>query len=418
MVSVAKHLRTLDRALSSPEALAAIQLERLNRVLAAAAATEPYRTLWEPRFAPLRSAQQLETLPIIDRAELDAVPLNERIVEGKVAVRTPCTSGTTGPFFYTAVSADDDAFQFALMLRQQRLQGWELEVPHLAFLLGNARMSPLARRGLFAEIGAGVGVEQHAAAVRLVRPGYLSGPPSTLLAILDHLSPYSAKGLKTFGEVLDPAARADLRSGFGADPLDLYGSGEGGHIAWQCPGEGSYHLNADAVIIEILDEEGRSVPQNGEGEVVLTALWNLTTPIIRYRTGDIASLSSMPCRCGVQLPIMSQVQGREWDFLARYDGERVGPWELFLMLHERSLYPLLRRCRIVQRSVGDLLIEVVWRDEPKPDMVERLKAPLERMLGGPVTLDVRSVPAISTRAGSLRLIESWVWATRREGTGG
>jgi phenylacetate-coenzyme A ligase PaaK-like adenylate-forming protein len=64
-------------------------------------------------------------------------------------------------------------------------------------------------------------------------------------------------------------------------------------------------------MLEIINpESGNPVEDGQSGEVVFTTLTRKAMPLIRYRTGDIASFSSVPCACGTFLKTMNRVQGR------------------------------------------------------------------------------------------------------------
>ena len=57
------------------------------------------------------------------------------------------------------------------------------------------------------------------------------------------------------------------------------------------------------------------VPDGEEGELVFTSLTKEAFPVIRYRTGDIASISREKCVCGRTTTRMSRVKGRIDDML-------------------------------------------------------------------------------------------------------
>ena len=67
-------------------------------------------------------------------------------------------------------------------------------------------------------------------------------------------------------------------------------------MAWECPRCEGYHINADWIIVELL-ENGVPVPPGEEGDVVITNLHNHGMPFIRYAQGDRAvRYSGTPCR--------------------------------------------------------------------------------------------------------------------------
>ncbi len=92
-------------------------------------------------------------------------------------------------------------------------------------------------------------------------PRYLYIYPSNLegmLQILEESQPQVAfdRRIFTVAETVDEALRERTRRILGVEIADNYGATEG-FIAWQCP-QGSYHINAEHVLVELVDEDGRS----------------------------------------------------------------------------------------------------------------------------------------------------------------
>jgi phenylacetate-CoA ligase len=84
--------------------------------------------------------------------------------------------------------------------------------------------------------------------------------------------------------------------------LDLYSMNEAGPIAVFDPTAGGHVLLQHRMFVEILDDAGQRVPAGQRGEVTLTGGFNFCLPLLRYRTGDYASLDSTglePVLCGL-----------------------------------------------------------------------------------------------------------------------
>ncbi len=124
------------------------------------------------------------------------------------------------------------------------------------------------------------------------------------------------------GEQLPAPWRADIIRALGSAVAEEYGCREGGLIAHECPA-GSYHITAENVLVEILDDDGHPLPPGHEGDIVITNLEAYAMPFIRYATGDRGALGAAPCACGRTLPTMSRPTGRAFDFLITNDGTRV-----------------------------------------------------------------------------------------------
>src|SRR4051794_5330474 len=113
--------------------------------------------------------------------------------------------------------------------------------------------------------------------------------------------------------------RAQLESSLGLVALNVYGLSEivGPGVACECPeARDGLHVMEDHFLVEVVDpESGEPVPDGVDGELVFTTLTKQAMPLLRYRTGDIASLNRSPCSCGRIFARMSAVRGRHDDML-------------------------------------------------------------------------------------------------------
>ncbi len=94
--------------------------------------------------------------------------------------------------------------------------------------------------------------------------------------------------------------------------LDHYGITEacyGGGV--ECLHKNGFHLRELSIFIEIIHPKTlKLLPYGQEGEIVITTLNRKVMPLIRYRTGDVASLIEGPCACSSPLQRLGKVQGR------------------------------------------------------------------------------------------------------------
>ena len=87
----------------------------------------------------------------------------------------------------------------------------------------------------------------------------------------------------------------------GARVVDHHGMTEVGPVSYGCPSHpGLLHVIESSYIAEVVDPEaGRPVGPDGAGELVLTNLGRLGSPLIRYRTGDLVQrVAPQRCDCG------------------------------------------------------------------------------------------------------------------------
>jgi phenylacetate-CoA ligase len=102
------------------------------------------------------------------------------------------------------------------------------------------------------------------------------------------------------------------------DAFNSYGLSElnGPGVAFECVCKKDMHVWEDAYLVEIVDPAtGQRVEDGQEGEVVLTNLVRRATPILRYRTRDLAFLHPESCACGRTHRRLSRILGRTDDML-------------------------------------------------------------------------------------------------------
>jgi phenylacetate-CoA ligase len=105
--------------------------------------------------------------------------------------------------------------------------------------------------------------------------------------------------LKGTSEMILDVYQHEAVRAFGRRMVSEYGAAEAGLIAFECE-KGSLHVNTEDVVLELEDD----------GSVVVTNVASRSFPIIRYRLGDVASISSSRCACGRAHPVISDIQGR------------------------------------------------------------------------------------------------------------
>src|SRR5207237_8114237 len=128
-------------------------------------------------------------------------------------------------------------------------------------------------------------------------------------------------------------------------------------VGWACPSGSGYRVNADSVVVEVVDRDGRPSAPGERGEVVVTALNNRTTPIVRYRIGDIGVLLVDPCPCGITLPLMGPIEGRSPDWIVGPGGRRISPFRVVLcVLLGREFVNTVRGCALTQRARAAFLL--------------------------------------------------------------
>jgi phenylacetate-CoA ligase len=217
---------------------------------------------------------------------------------------------------------------------------------------------------------------------------------------------FRPKAVFTIGETLLADRRARLTTLYGADPVDTYGTSEAGVVAWQCAAADLYHVNHEANLVEILDDDLNPVKPGELGHVVLTSLWNPLMPFVRYRVGDSAAWATRPCRCGSRLAALSTVAGRTYDWIVNSEGRRIAPHRMLISMHlETKITEEVLHYRVRQHEDRRVVVELVTTPLFERGHIEQLATSYRRLLGCE-RVDVRKVDRIDTAGSKFEVIRS------------
>jgi phenylacetate-CoA ligase len=170
--------------------------------------------------------------------------------------------------------------------------------------------------------------------------------------------PFKLKCVITTSEVLTASHRGIIEGVFATKVFNEYGSGELGSVAHECE-EGSLHVSAENMIVEVMDGN-RPCKAEEVGELVVTELNNHAAPLIRYRTGDFASLSEEPCKCGRTLPVIKNLFGRAYDMIRNSEG-KLFHGELMMYIFEEAQRKNLgiRGFQVTQEDIRSFAVKIV-----------------------------------------------------------
>ncbi len=226
-----------------------------------------------------------------------------------------------------------------------------------------------------------------------IRPQHLHGYPSGLLSIaellLEHKQTFSIPVICTGAEVLGPTVRREISEAFRAEIFDLYGVREVGNIAWECSAHEGMHINDDAIILELLDENGNEVSAGEEGEIVVTYLDAIEFPFIRYRLGDRAVRMGGNCPCGSSFNRLKNITGRS-DARIKLPS---GKWISGLVFQELRTAPWVSAFRIIQEDTTSIKLQVVPKASLNPVELDALVARTSELARG----ELKVVPEVLSK---------------------
>ena len=169
-----------------------------------------------------------------------------------------------------------------------------------------------------------------------------------------------------------PAVKRQLAEGFGARVFDHAGATEVGAWGYPCGVGEHLHVFEEEFIVEWLDrttgellqplDPGARESDPPLGELVLTNLGRIGSPVVRYRTGDVGRLCAAGCSCGRSTVYLDGgVRARADDmFIVR--GVNVYPSSIDAMIREAGGVAEYRATVRERRQMVEVELEV----EPEP----------------------------------------------------
>jgi len=316
----------------------------------------------------IRTVKDLKKLPIVRKEALQrnaAKTISEEFSSAKLIVES--TSGSTGqPLLYYLTKGENE-FRKAKLLRANMACGqkprdkWVVITSPLY-----AKRSSMAGiqkwLGIFVPVTASVfdDTDEQISLVNRVRPDVLEGYSSSLLLMAKEIE---KKGIAVSrprmviggADLLGDYERSYIEKMFDAPLYDQYGCNELEVLAWQCQEKQEYHIDADTVVMEFVDEDGERVAPGETGEIVCTSLFNRAMPFIRYAVGDVGVPSEeTECSCGRRLPLMKLVEGRKDSFIVLPNDRVVSPWVFLLLMRSFEFFSFIEHYRVIQKN-ADLI---------------------------------------------------------------
>jgi phenylacetate-CoA ligase len=331
------------------------------------------------------------------------------------AIAVVRTSGSTGRPVEVARTVLARHFWHGFALRDHLWHERDLAGKLVAIRFADPRGVPadgLRRRGwgqstdLAYDTGPGVLLSVHTDVPRQVEfllredPDYLLSYPSNLRALATHFLDHGLclprlRQVRSMAETLTDAVRRLCADAWGVPVVDVYSTQEIGFVALQCPGAEHYHVMAEDVLVEIIDEAGRPCEPGESGRVVVTPLHNFATVLLRYDVGDYAE-PGPACACGRGLPVIRRILGRSTNMMRLPDGRTF--WPRLQQAKYRTMAPLFQM-RLVQRDLDRIeflyVADRTLSEEEKDALSQRMTEDFDHPFGFTFT----RVPALERSPG-------------------
>lgn len=399
----------------SAQEIRAVQETRLQQLLAYVAQHSPfYQRLFATHGVDAGSIRRVEDLVQLPRTSKDDLQQHNwdfLCVPRSALAEYTSTSGTLGKPVTLALTAADrarlayneyisfccadgtaeDTYQLMLTLDRQFMAG-------IAYYEGIRQLGAAVVR-----VGPGLPAMQWETIER-IRPTILVGVPSFVVKLLEYAQAHGIDPAKTsvkkvicIGESLRTASfelgviGQKIRNVWDVALYSTYASTEMQTAFTECgAGQGGHH-HPELLIVEILDDAGRPVPEGTPGEVTITTLGVEGMPLVRYRTGDLAAAHTAPCSCGRTTLRLGPIVGRRQQMI-KLKGTTIYPPGIFELLNQVSAvqdYVV----EVVTGALGtdELRLHVLVKEAQREETIQRLPAMFQATLR--VVPEIRFVTA-------------------------
>lgn len=337
------------------EEIIRFQEEKLQEALQYLSLRSPfYRRMFRQHAVSvddIRRIEDLRQLPFTDKKDLQRHNSDFLCVPPEKVIDYITTSGTLGdPVTFAMTDKDLDRLAYNEKLSFRCIGTQPGEVVQLMTTLDKRFMAGLAYFLGLRTLGAGVirvgnGVpELQWDTIRRIRPSTIVCVPSFILHIIRYAEEngidYRSSSVKKVVCIGENLREQDfslnllgrrIREKWDVALFSTYASTEMATTFAECEHGCGGHHHPELIICELVNERGAPVEEGSVGELVVTTLGVEGMPLLRFKTGDLVSMHTAPCRCGRTSMRLSPVLGRT-NHLIKLKGTTLYPPALFDVL--------------------------------------------------------------------------------------
>ena len=341
-----------------PKKIQQFQEEKLQELLQYLSTYSPYyqRIFKEYHIdiKAIKTLEDLQKLPTTTKNDLQCYNDDFLCVPKTAIIDYASTSGTLGrpvTFGLTDKDLDRLAYNEAISLSCAGIQKGDvvqlMTTIDRRFMAGLAYFLGIRKLGAsIVRVGAGI-PELQWDSIHSYQPKWLIAVPSFLLKLIEFAEKSgidyrksSVKGVICIGETL---RKQDFSPNLLTQKImekwpelalySTYASTEMSTTFTECEYMHGGHHHPELIITEVLDDEGKVLPEGSLGELTITTLGIEGMPLLRFRTGDMVTLHQEPCSCGRNTLRVSPVVGRKQQMI-KYKGTTLYPPVLMDLLTE------------------------------------------------------------------------------------
>lgn len=377
-----------------------------------------YRNLFKSLGAhpdDFKSIEDLKRLPILTKGQVqdnlkefvsENIPENEREITH--------TSGSTGGGLRFAATRYSIMEQFSIYWRYLGWHGLNLDTWRGYF--GGRSVVPVrqnrppfwrdnfpGRQIIFSGYHMSVdNLHYYVDEINKRRPPWLVGYPSLIALLADYLInrkeslKYKLEGIALSSENLMPHQIEKIKKAFGLKPIQDYGQAEAVANISECE-RGNMHVDEDFSAVEFIP-----MPDDDCYRLIGTNFTNPATPLIRYDTRDVVSLSKQKCDCGRPGRVVKNIDGRKEDYVILKNGVRIGRMD-----HVFKDSVNIREAQLYQSIPGHIEVRIVKGSKYDKKDENQMMYELRKRLGDDTEININYVNQLQrTPRGKLRFVLS------------
>jgi phenylacetate-CoA ligase len=375
-----------------------------------------YKEIFEKcRIKPeeIKSPNDLSKLPILTKDIIrDNYP--HRITRRtKFKTHENLTSGSTGKNFVVLEDSQTEGYNRAAFILMVEWAGWKIGERHLqtGMTLKRGILKKLKDIILRCEYVSAYDLrdnilDKYLEILEKKKIVHLWGYPGSIYYLAKRATQLGwnipMKSVVTWGDTLEPNARIIIEKVFKKKINDAYGCSEGIQVACQCGAEDSYHIFSLDTVVEVVDDNGHTLPKGEVGNIVLTRLHPGAMPLIRYRVGDKGVLGEGFCKCGRSFELLTAIMGREVDEIITPTGNKlIVHFFTGIMEHFREISEF----QVIQKDKDKLIIKVVPFGSIEESTKKKIIETLKEKGANDMQIDIKEVSEIPlTPAGKRRFV--------------
>lgn len=358
------------------------QFEKLKSLLLECYDSIPYyKQLFDNiNFNPrlhFNELSDLSRLPILSKGfakENKEVFINQKYVKNSINFKT---SGSTGVPFEILVHPNQWIMEQGVVWRHWKWAGYNFRDPLAmvrSFVPKNSdvlwKYNPINNFTYYSPFHLNdTNIKDYLHSMIKKKIVVLRGYPSSVVALAEYVLKYKCKippikMVLTASEVLTDTDRQIIETAFKAKVSNHYGLAEQIVMMGDCEKHEGMHNYDEYGYLELLDTDVPNVKK-----IIGTNLHNLTTPLLRYDTGDLAVVAEDPCSCGRSLPIIKNIIGRSDSQIITIEGYKIPTVNFYTMF---EYFQELDRWQIIQHSISEIEF-IIKSNSISQDRIEELR---------------------------------------------